>query len=252
MTVSSSVKCSSSMTARRPAEGAGGGSHADVAVRPADGLVGGERLAVVLHLRVVRERGHDPFEVVVVLGGVVGADELAAAFAFLVVDGHGHSFSLSKQRARRFDRAFGDVLEQPAVVARAAEHADRDRRGEEHRDERFEVEIGVRFRLRFAESGAEEGLHRAKRGLQLLARVGGKRMRLRDRVQNQTAAPLRVAHGEADDGLENVPCAFDSFLLARERRGELRDVAFRRRAEHLFLAAVGGVQAAAQQSGRRA
>src|SRR5712671_6985340 len=84
-------------------ERAGGGTHSYVAMRPTDGLVAREGLAVVDHHAVLRERGHDPLQIVVVLGGIVRVHERSSPFAFSVVDGHGHSFGLvlwsfSKQR----------------------------------------------------------------------------------------------------------------------------------------------------------
>jgi hypothetical protein len=59
--------------------------------------------------------------------------------------------SFGETAACRFHRAFGDVGKQVVVLARSAEHANRDRRGEQHRGERFEIEAGSSLYLRFVQ-----------------------------------------------------------------------------------------------------
>src|SRR6266851_2413250 len=65
-----------------------------------------------------------------------------------------------------------------------------------------------------------------------------------------SAAPLRVARSESHHRLEHVLRGVEPALVGRDRRREIRDVALHRGAEHVFLAAVRGVQTAAQETRR--
>src|SRR5262245_40095285 len=77
-------------------------------------------------------------------------------------------------------------------------------------------------------------------------------MRLRDGVEDETAAPLRIAYREPGHRLQHVAGSVEALPVAGERGRELRDVAPRGGAEHRLFALVGRVEAATLEARRLA
>ena len=114
-------------------------------------------------------------------------------------------------------RPVGDGLKLLAILTGAPQHANADHRGEHDRRKRVDVDWLTGVLLRLDESLAYESTRPSQIILEQTPRVVGVGCRLRDRVDDQTAAPLRVVGGETNGRVQEIPESLQSPGIARYR-----------------------------------
>src|SRR5437867_248838 len=129
----------------------------------------------------------------------------------------GSGFLATKVSPQEQLRPVGDGVKLLATLTGAPQHAYADDRGEHDRRKRVDVDRLTDVLLRLDESPAYDSTRPSQIILQQTPRVVGVGCRLRDRVDDQTAAPLRVVGGETNGRVQEIPESLQSPGIARYR-----------------------------------